>query len=200
MPQQHGQSLDLGVGDALIVIDVQNDFLGGGNLPVPDGDRVIEPLNRYVAAFARRGLTVIATRDWHPPRHCSFREQGGSFPVHCVAGSVGAKFPEQLCLPHQCPVIDKAVEPEREDFSGFGADGLQVSLASDGIHRLFVGGLATEYCVLETVLDGLDHGYAVVVLVDAIAAMERHPGDGARAIERMAAAGARFLSLDQLGL
>lgn len=200
MSQQHSQSMELGVGDALIVIDVQNDFLEGGALPVPDGDRVIEPLNRYVAAFARHGLIVIATRDWHPPTHCSFREQGGSFPVHCVAGSTGARFPEQLLLPQQCPVVDKAVTPDREDFSGFGADGLQVRLARNGIDRLFVGGLATEYCVLETVLDGLDRGYAVVVLVDAIAAMDRHPGDGARAIERMTAAGARFLSLDQLGL
>jgi nicotinamidase/pyrazinamidase len=200
MRQQRGQSLDLGEGDVLIIIDVQNDFLAGGSLPVPEGDRVIEPLNRYVDAFARRGLTVIATRDWHPPAHCSFRERGGSFPAHCVAGSVGAGFPTALRLPEPCPVIDKAVQRDRENFSGFGADGLQDCLERNGIARLFVGGLATEYCVLETVLDGLDRGYAVVLLVDGIAAMERHPGDGARAIERMAAAGATLRSLGQLGL
>ncbi|MBM4200858.1 MAG: isochorismatase family protein [Gammaproteobacteria bacterium] len=200
MLQQRNETLGLGLGDALIVIDVQNDFLSKGRLPVPEGDRVIEPLNRYIAAFARRGLPVIATRDWHPPAHCSFHDQGGPWPSHCVAGDFGAAFPASLLMPEGLVPIDKATFPQQEDFSGFATDALQAALEREGIDRLFVGGLATEYCVLETVLDGLDRGYAVVVLADAIEALDQRPGDGVRAMQRMADAGARFTSLDQLGL
>lgn len=199
MLQQRSEALRLGLGDALLVIDVQNDFLPHGCLPVPEGDRVIAPLNRYLGAFSRRGLAVIVTRDWHPSGHCSFRERGGPWPAHCLAGSAGAAFPESLALPEQYDLIDKAVQPEREDLSGFGTEALPACLERRGVDRLFVAGLATEYCVLETVLDGLGHGYAVVVLVDAIEALERQAGDAERAMERMADAGARFTTFDQLG-
>ena len=200
MPQQQSETLEIGLCDALVVIDVQNDFLPGGRVPVRHGDRIIEPLNRYLSAFAGRGRLIIATRDWHPPNHCSFSEQGGPWPAHCIAGGFGAAFPQSLMLPKHCRIIDKAVLPDQEDLSGFGELGLQALLEQAGVERLFVGGLVTEYCVLETVLDGLDRGYAVIVLVDAIEALERQPGDSKRAMDRMSAAGARFAFLDQLGL
>ena len=179
-------------GDALIVVDVQNDFLPGGALAVPGGDQVIEPLNRYLLQFARRHLPVFATRDWHPPGHCSFREQGGPWPVHCVAGTYGAGCPPQLHLPAGVHVISKAVRLESDAYSGFEGTDLAQQLRHLGCTRVFVAGLATDYCVRATVLDGRAAGFEVVVLTDAIRAVEARPGDGERALTDMKAGGAQL--------
>lgn len=179
-------------GDALLIIDVQNDFLPGGSLPVPRGDEVIVPLNRYLREFGARGLPVIATRDWHPPNHCSFRERGGRWPPHCLRGSAGARFAAGLDLPADVRVIDKATDPDGEALSAFGVEDFGLELRRRSISRLFVGGLATDYCVRETVLDALRGGFRVVVLLDAVRAVEARAGDGDRAIEDMAGAGAEF--------
>jgi nicotinamidase/pyrazinamidase len=179
-------------GDALIVVDVQNDFLPGGALAVPGGDQVIEPLNRYLLQFARRHLPVFATRDWHPRGHCSFREHGGPWPAHCVAGTYGAGFSPQLHLPAGVHVISKATRLESDAYSGFEGTDLAQQLRQLGCTRVFVAGLATDYCVRATVLDGRAAGFEVVVLTDAIRAVEARPGDGERALADMKACGAQL--------
>jgi nicotinamidase/pyrazinamidase len=177
-------------GDALIVVDVQNDFLPGGRLAVREGDAVIPVLNRYLELFASRGLPVFATRDWHPANHCSFREQGGPWPAHCVAGSSGAAFAAPLKLPASAVVISKATTPDAEVYSGFEGTDLEARLRGLGVRRLFIGGLATDYCVLQTVRDALQRRFEVRLLVDAIRAVNVKPGDGAQAEAEMARRGA----------
>ncbi len=186
------------VGDALLVVDVQNDFLPGGSLAVPDGDAVIPALNRCLALFVAKGLPVYASRDWHPANHCSFKEQGGPWPPHCIAGSHGAAFAADLSLPPGTVIISKADTPERDVYSAFGHTALDPGLKAAGVRRLFVGGLATDYCVLNTVKDALALGYAVVLLIDAVRAVEVQPGDGERALEEMQRLGATFSTSEEL--
>jgi nicotinamidase/pyrazinamidase len=182
-------------GDALIIVDVQNDFLPEGSLAVPDGDQVVAPLNRYAALFASLGLPVVATRDWHPPRHCSFRSQGGPWPPHCVAETKGAQFAPTLALPSSASVVSKATTPERDAYSGFEGTGLDAMLRRREVRRVFVGGLATDYCVLNTVKDARRLGYEVVLLRDAIRAVDVNPGDGDRAQKEMQRLGAAAADL-----
>jgi len=183
-------------GDALLLVDVQHDFLPGGSLAVPDGARVIAPLRRCIALFANRALPLFATRDWHPGDHCSFRAQGGPWPEHCVAGSAGAAF--ALQLPASTRIVSKGTHAAQEAYSGFAGTDLERQLNDESIGRLFVGGLATDYCVAQTVQDARRRGFDVVVLRDAIAAVDAHPGDGEHAIERMAQLGAVFLESAEL--
>ena len=185
-----GERIPLRAGDALILIDVQLDFLPGGSLAVPHGDEVVPVLNRYIAVF--RGLTfpVVATRDWHPPDHCSFRAQGGPWPPHCVAGSDGARFAPLLDLPCEGRIVSKATMAGRDAYSGFEGTGLDELLRHAGVRRVFVGGLATDYCVLNTVRDALRLGYETFLLEDAVRAVDVAPGDGERAIAEMRRLGA----------
>lgn len=185
-------------GDALLIVDVQNDFLQGGSLAVPHGNQVVPVLNRYIGTFVARGLPVYATRDWHPERHCSFRAQGGPWPPHCVAHTRGAEFAEALLLPPAVSVISKATSADRDAYSGFENTDLDPRLRAAGVRRLFVGGLATDYCVLNTVRDALQLGYEVMLLTDAIRAVEIQPGDGQRAEAEMARLGAQCISLHGL--
>jgi len=188
----------VGAGDALLVVDVQNDFLPGGALGVRNGDAVIPPLNAAIARFRRAGLPIYASRDWHPPDHCSFRDAGGPWPVHCVAGSRGAAFASALALPPDVPVISKATEASRDAYSAFDGTDLDHRLREDGVRRLFIGGLATDYCVRWTVQDALAHGYEVVVLRDAVRPIEVRPGDGARALRAIRRRGARTVGRSAL--
>jgi nicotinamidase/pyrazinamidase len=181
-------------GDALVIVDVQNDFLPGGSLAVPRGDEIVPVLNRYIAAFAGQSLPIYATRDWHPPRHCSFREQGGPWPPHCVQGTPGAEFSRDLELPPQTEVISKAQTEEKDAYSGFEDTDLAERLRREGVQRLFVGGLATDYCVLNTVRDALSRGFRVALLEDAVRAIDAQPGDGERAKEEMRRLGAQVVS------
>ncbi len=182
-----------GAGDALLIVDVQNDFLPGGALGVPDGDAVIAPLNAALRVFGVAGLPVFSTRDWHPADHCSFVGRGGIWPPHCVAGTEGAGFAPALELASSTVVVSKAVHPDADAYSGFAGTDLAERLSAGGVERVFVGGLATEYCVLNTVLDARREGLEVIVLEDAVRAVEVEAGDGARAIGRMRDAGAAFL-------
>ena len=177
-------------GDALIIIDVQNDFLPGGCLAVPDGEKIVPIFNQYIALFEEASLPIFATRDWHPANHCSFVEQGGTWPSHCVANTPGAAFVQELLLPAAVPIISKAVSPEKESYSDFEDTDFDEQLHHLGVSRLYIGGLATDYCVRSTVLDGLRIGYAVFLLVDAVRAVDVQPGDGDRAIEEMKQQGA----------
>ena len=182
-------------GDALIVVDVQNDFLPGGSLAVPEGDRVVPVLNRYLDTFAARALPIYATRDWHPGNHCSFKAQGGPWPPHCVAGSPGASFAPGLKLPAQTTIVSKAIAADKDAYSGFEGTDLDARLRAQGVRRVFVGGLATDYCVLNTVRDARRLGYEVCLLTDAIRAVNVKPDDGRKAEEEMRHLGAKSLTL-----
>lgn len=175
-------------GDALLLVDIQRDFLPGGALAVAEGDRVVAPAERCAAWFARHGMPVFASRDWHPRGHVSFRERGGTWPAHCVAGTAGAGI--AASLPVATHVVDKGTDPDRDAYSAFAGTTLAAALRAAGVTRLFVAGLATDYCVLHSVLDALALGLRVTVLADAVAAVDVKPGDGQKALERMRAAGA----------
>ncbi|OGI46887.1 MAG: nicotinamidase [Candidatus Muproteobacteria bacterium RBG_16_65_34] len=187
------QKVGIGPGDALIVVDAQNDFLPGGSLAVPAGDEVVPVLNRYLGAFHAKGLPIFATRDWHPVNHCSFKAQGGPWPPHCVAGTAGAAFAPGLKLPPETTTISKATPPDKDAYSGFEGTDLEARLRAQGVRRLFIGGLATDYCVLNTVKDALNNGYEVHLLTDAIRAVNVQPDDGRKAESQMQRLGARPL-------
>lgn len=142
-------------GDALIVVDLQRDFLPGGSLGIPDGDAVVPVVNDYVAKFRPAKLPVAATRDWHPADHCSFAAQGGPWPPHCVRDTAGAEFADSLRLPPEVMLVSKATRREADAYSGFDGTELAARLQEAGVRRVFVGGLATDYCVLATVRDAL---------------------------------------------
>jgi len=184
-------------GDILVVVDVQEDFVSG-SLAVPGGAEVIPPLNDCIATFHKEGLVIVATRDWHPPDHMSFREQGGPWPVHCVAKTPGAAFAARLKLPEGTWIASKATKAAREAYSGFEGTDLDRRLNRLGKVRLFVGGLATDYCVLRTVLDARTRGYETWVLADAIRAVNAKPGDGDEAEDDMIRAGAHFITTAEL--
>jgi nicotinamidase/pyrazinamidase len=189
--------------DALVIVDVQNDFCPGGALAVSQGDEVVPPLNRYAERFAAAGAPVFASRDWHPRRTRHFKEFGGTWPPHCVQGTPGAAFHAELRLPPGTTLISKGMDPEADAYSCFqgdAPDGLPfaAALGARGVTRLYVGGLATDYCVKATVLDALHEGFAVVVLEDAICSVDMGPGDGTRALEAMREAGAAFATLETL--
>lgn len=169
--------------DALIVVDVQRDFLPGGSLAVPEGDKVIPVLADCVQTFSKEGRPIFATRDWHPPDHCSFEEFGGPWPSHCVAGSPGAEVDPRLGLPADTAFIDKDTLVDQSTYSAFQETDLDSRLQDLKVKRLFVGGLATDYCVLNTALDALKHGYEVVLMTDAVRAIDED--DGKRAIEQL---------------
>lgn len=194
-----GHGFSLRPGDALIIVDVQNDFLPGGSLAVPDGDVVVPALNAYLRRFQAAGLPLFATRDWHPADHCSFAAQGGPWPPHCVAGSSGAAFAATLALPADAVVIAKATQRNEDAYSGFQGTDLADRLRRLGCGRVFVGGLATDYCVLNTVRDALRAGFETVLLIDAIKAVNVRPTDGAVAVADMLALGALPARLDEVG-
>ncbi|MCW3997409.1 MAG: isochorismatase family protein [Candidatus Bathyarchaeota archaeon] len=171
--------------DALIVIDIQNDFLSGGSLPVPSGEEVIRVLNDYIEVFKKARGNIFATRDWHPANHVSFRENGGIWPAHCIRETKGAQFHPKLSLPKNVIVISKATEPVEEAYSGFDNTNLLKELKKKKVIRVFIGGLATDYCVKNTVLDALKFGFETSLLIDASRGIDSTPGDVQRAIDLM---------------
>lgn len=183
---------------ALVIVDVQNDFLPGGALPVPKGDEVIPALNRYIGVFAKVGAPIFATRDWHPPDHVSFKSRGGPWPPHCVQGTRGAEFHPSLALPKDTIIISKASSPSAEAYSGFEGTRLGEKLKELGVKKVFVGGLATDYCVKNTVLDALKLGFETFFLEDASRGIDLKPGDVKKAIEEMVKGGAAKIKLQDL--
>ena len=183
---------------ALVIVDVQNDFCPGGSLAVAEGDRVALALNHYIARFAAAKLPIIATRDWHPAQTSHFKDFGGIWPVHCVQNTLGADFHPLLQLGAGAMVVSKGTAANVDSYSGFEAvdaqgTALAALLRERGVEQIFVGGLATDYCVKQTVLDGLKQGFAVVLLTDAIRGVDLAPGDSTRALEEMRHAGARAI-------
>ncbi len=174
---------------ALIVVDVQNDFCPGGALAVPEGDEVVEPINR----LAREAGFVVATRDWHPPDHGSFAAQGGPWPAHCVAGTAGAELRAGIDRGSIDAVVDKGQAVDREGYSGFEGTELLGLLREHDVDAVDVAGLALDYCVKATALDARRAGLSVTVHRGATRAVEVAPGDGERAVEELRAAGVEVL-------
>ena len=178
---------------ALIVVDVQNDFCPGGALAVNNGDDVVAPLNRLISEFLERGEPVFKSRDWHPPKTKHFTAYGGTWPVHCVQGTKGAEFHPELMDDIHVRIISKGLGDENS-YSAFDGTDLALQLQRLGVEEVWVGGLATDYCVKNTVLDALKQGLRVKALQDAMRAVELQPGDGERAIQEMRAAGAEIVN------
>lgn len=186
--------------DALIVVDMQRDFMPGGALPVPDGDSIVPRLNEYIKLFSDKGLPVFFTRDWHPQNHISFKEQGGVWPPHCVQGTEGAKFHQDLFIPSDNRfIISKGTSPDFDAYSGFQGTILDSLLKERGIKRVFVGGVATDYCVKNTVLGAINLGYQAFLLLDAIKGVDVKPGDSQGAVEEMLLNGAVGMDFSVFG-
>jgi nicotinamidase/pyrazinamidase len=187
-------------GDALIIVDVQNDFCPGGSLPVAEGDRVVPELNEYARRFVDAGLPVILTRDWHPHQTRHFTTGGGVWPPHCIQRTHGAAFHADLAIPDRALIVSKGMDPDSDCYSGFDAiteDGRTLAevLRTLGVRRVFTGGLATDYCVRHTALDARKLSLDVVLLTDAMRGVDVQPGDSARALDEMRAAGASETTL-----
>jgi nicotinamidase/pyrazinamidase len=182
--------------DALLITDIQIDFLPGGALPVAGGDEIIPVLNEYARRFKDAKAHVFASRDWHPPNHISFKAQGGPWPPHCVQQTEGARFHPDLKLPKDTMIISKATDPNHESYSAFDGTNLADEFKMRGIKRFFIGGLATDYCVVNTVLDARKLGYETVLLMDATLGINVKFGDVERAIETMIKNGAEQATAD----
>lgn len=184
----------------LLVVDVQVDFCPGGALGVPGGTEIIGLINDYVRFFHARGIPVVMSRDWHPPDHSSFKEQGGPWPVHCVQGSRGGRFHPDLAIPPGSSIISKATDSKREAYSAFDGTPLEDLLRKLDAKTIYIAGLATDYCVKHTALDARRLGFNVVVMEDAIRGIDATPGDIARAMQAMREAGAVFAKARDVGL
>lgn len=188
---------------ALLVVDVQNDFCPGGALAVPEGDKVIPALNKYVKLFSRENLPIFASRDWHPPETKHFKDFGGRWPSHCIQRTKGARFHPDLKLPEETIVLSKGMDPDKDSYSAFqavdskGAEFLNL-LKNFGINELFVGGLATDYCVKSSVLDALKFGLNVRLLIDAIKGVNIKAKDSEDAIREMVSCGAEKMTFEKL--
>ena len=178
---------------ALIVVDVQNDFCPGGSLAVAHGDEVVAPLNKLMKEFLDRGEPVYKTRDWHPPKAKHFADYGGTWPVHCVQNTRGAAFHPELLNDPRVTVISKGIDEGADGYSGFDGTQLGRMLRDENIEEVWVGGLATDYCVKHTVLDARKEGFQVKALADAMRPVNVEPDDGGKALEEMSAAGAEIV-------
>ena len=178
-------------GDALIVVDVQNDFCPGGALPIQEGDKIVPVINRWIAAAVAKGLPVYASRDWHPLGHMSFRERGGPWPPHCIQDSDGARFHSDLKLPDSTIMVTKGVRFDQDQYSAFDQTGLAEKFRKNGIKRLWVTGLAEDVCVLATVLDGCKEGFEIVLIENATRPIT--PEGGKKARQEMRDAGTRIV-------
>jgi len=184
---------------ALILVDIQNDFCPGGALAVNEGDEIVPIVNRLIPEFP----LVISTQDWHPANHISFKERGGPWPPHCVQGTHGAELHRDLETGTVEHYFRKASSPDKDDYSEFeGKDNqgrsLDEVLKSHGVRKLYVVGLATDYCVLETVLDGIKYGYEVCAVTDAMRAVNVNPDDEEEALQKMAGRGAHLVTSDEV--
>ncbi len=176
--------------EALLVVDMQRDFMPGGALEVPGADVLVPRINHYIDHFTAIGTPVYLSRDWHPAEHCSFRTHGGPWPPHCIAGSTGAEFARGLRVPATAVIVSKGTTPTRDAYSAFDGTALATLLQSRGVVHLGVAGVATDYCVKASVLDARHLGLHVTVLIDAIRGVDVQAGDSDRALAEMVAAGA----------
>ncbi len=181
---------------ALLIVDMQNDFCPGGALGVPEGDKIITIINRYINLFSKKGLPVFISRDWHPRKTRHFKQYGGIWPVHCVQNTLGASLHPKLKLPKRYIFLYKGMDPEKDSYSVFQAedgDGINFLflLKVLGVKEIYIAGLAADYCVKFTALDALRKGFRVRVLLDAIKGVNIRPQDSSRAISLMLKKGAK---------
>jgi nicotinamidase/pyrazinamidase len=188
---------------ALLVVDVQNDFCPGGSLAVPEGDKIVPKLNKYINLFSKKKLPVFASRDWHPVRTKHFKDFGGVWPVHCIQNSRGAQFHPELKLAKETILLYKGMDPEKDAYSAFQAEdarGMKLSdlLIITGINELYIGGLTTDYCVRFSTREALKLGFKVKILMDAIKGVNLKPKDSENAVKEMVKAGAKLITLKDL--
>ena len=188
---------------ALLVVDVQLDFCPGGVLPVPEGDTIIPVLNKYIKLFSGHKPPVFASRDWHARQTKHFKEFGGTWPQHCVRDTKGARFHPVLTLPAGSIILSKGMSSDDDSYSAFQAvddqkTAFDALLRKHEITSLFIGGLATDYCVKWTVLDALKFGYKTTLLIDAIKGVDIKPGDSEVALDEMTRLGAQTTTFETL--
>jgi nicotinamidase/pyrazinamidase len=188
---------------ALLLVDMQNDFCPGGKLPVPGGEAIVPVLNKYIKVFIQNNLPVFASRDWHPKKTAHFEDYGGQWPEHCVQDTPGASFHPVLKLPADTIILSKGMDPSKDSYSDFQAvdqDGNEFLslLRNHSIKELFVGGLATDYCIKWSVIDALKFGFKVILLEDAIQGIDLKPGDVENALREMRDLGAGRITFEKL--
>jgi len=188
---------------ALLIVDVQNDFCPGGALAVPNGDEVVQPLNQMIAFARAEDMPIIASRDWHPTKTSHFTEYGGLWPKHCLRDSPGATFHPELQLPPTAIIISKGIEKDENAYSAFEGLAEKAILLTDildkeDVDTLYIGGLATDYCVEATVLDARRFGFTVYLLLDACRAINLHPLDNELSVKEMQNAGAIISSVQEI--
>ena len=188
---------------ALLIVDVQNDFCPGGALTVPEGDKIAPVLNRYIKFFSKNKLPIFASRDWHPKKTKHFKAFGGVWPKHCIQNTKGAQFHPKLKLTKETIILSKGMDPEKDSYSAFQAEdanGMEFLnfLKIFGIGELYIGGLATDYCVKSSVIDATKFGFKVRLLIDAIKGVDLNPGDSQAALKEMVKNGARKITLKDL--
>lgn len=189
---------------ALLIVDVQNDFCPGGALAVPEGDKVVPVLNKYINIFTKKRLPIFASRDWHPVKTKHFKDFGGVWPAHCIQNTKGAAFHPKLKLPKETILLYKGMDPEKDSYSAFQAEDIRGTsflklLHMLGIKELYIAGLATDYCVKSSVLDALKNGFKVKLLIDAIKGVNLKPLDSEKAIKEMVKRGAKKINLRDIG-
>ena len=183
-------------GDSLLVVDMQEDFMEGGSLPVNGARDIVPRINRVIELFHEKGLLVFYSRDWHPENHCSFDVFGGQWPPHCVQGTRGAQFAKGLLVSKEAMVVSKGIRRDEDAYSAFKGTFLSARLRSYGVERMFVAGVATDYCVKESVLDALEIGIETILLLDCTAWVAEETGR--KALEEMERSGAKFISCSDL--
>ena len=193
----------MGPKKALLIVDVQNDFCPGGALPVPKGDKVVPVLNKYIKIFLKKDLPIFASRDWHPKRTKHFRDFGGDWPHHCIQKTKGAKFHPSLKLPKKAIILSKGMNPRKDSYSAFNAVSSRKKAFIDilkklKIKELYVGGLATDYCVKRSILDALKAGFKVKLLSDAVKGVNVKPKDSQKAVKEMIRRGAKKVTYGKI--
>ncbi|MFA5410768.1 MAG: bifunctional nicotinamidase/pyrazinamidase [Candidatus Omnitrophota bacterium] len=188
---------------ALLIVDMQNDFCPGGALGIPEGDKTIPAINKYIKIFSRKKLPVFATRDWHPARTKHFKSFGGAWPAHCIENTPGAQFHPKLKLPKAAILLYKGMDPEKDSYSAFQAEdekgtGLLKWLGLLGVNEIYIAGLATDYCVKFSTHDAVKEGLKVKVLADAVKGVDLKPDDSKKAIKKMLKEGAKLITLKQM--
>jgi len=188
---------------ALLIVDLQNDFCPGGALAVPEGDKIVPKINKYINIFSQKKLPIFASRDWHLKKTIHFKDFGGVWPVHCVQNTKGAQFHPKLKLPKGTIILSKGMDPEKDSYSAFQAEDkngmvLLNLLKILGVNEIYVGGLATDYCIKFSVIDALKQGFKVKLLGDAIKGVNLKPQDSENAIKEMVKKGAKKISLKDM--
>jgi nicotinamidase/pyrazinamidase len=188
---------------ALLIVDVQNDFCPGGALAVPEGDKIVPAINKYIRIFAKKKLPIFATRDWHPVKTKHFKDFGGVWPVHCIQNTKGAAFHPDLKLSKEAILLYKGMDPEEDCYSSFSAQDLSGQplfklLKRIGITEIYIAGLATDYCVKYTAIDAFKHGFKVKILLDAVKGVNLKTNDSTEAIKKITKMGAKKITLKNM--